>query len=556
MLTIEGNRATLTGKVGSGWLLAAAEMEGMKKYLKGGGVSFEPTPWNLELFKLHLPEVEINDLREVANLFASHAGAGVGHSSGVAQSPTLYLSSTSPYAHQIRAFDKLLRLPYFALFMEQGTGKTKVMIDMAGTHWCEGTITAFLIITLRGVHNQWIEEQLPNHMGKMVPWVGQAWNKDKPVFAPGMLDKKKLAVFSINIDAIRTAKGFAAVRTFIEEHEGKVMCVCDESQEISNATAGRSEAARDLAHQCAIRGISTGTPIGKDLTNYWAQFLFLDEAVIGHRYETTFKTQYCITGGWDGNQVVGSKNQEKLYARTEPYVFRATKDEELDLPPKVYDKVYFELTDDQRKHYKALKEDFLTQLDSGAVATVANAAVLVTRLQQIACGYIVDENGVIDRFDKNPRMDALMKLREQRSGKRIIWARYNEDVEAIVKAIGKSAVGYYGGTNAKDRVDAKEVWLREDSGIDDFVASPAAGGTGLNLQGLCRTNIYYSNSFNAIHRWQSEDRTHRIGTIHTVTYFDLIARKTVDLKVLGNLSQKKSLSDLMLDDIRKMLTDD
>jgi hypothetical protein len=563
-LTIEGNRATLDEVPGRGWLIAASEMEGMKKYLKGGGVSFEPTPWNLELFKKHLPDIEIIDRRSEGKIDASLGSVGEGVGLGLLRSPTLYRPFRVPYAHQKRANDKFDPLPYFALFAEQGTGKTKIIIDRAGKRWCDGVISAVLVITLSGVHNQWIDEQFPEHIGETssdgekwerIPWRGQAWNKNKPKFEEGMLSKDKLAVFAINIDALRTDKGFKAAKIFIEEHGGKLMCVCDESQEIAKATSLRAEAARELSHMCVDRGISTGTPIGKDLTNYWAQFLFLSEEIIGHRYEVTFKTQYCIIGGWDGNTVVGSKNQEKLYERTEPYTFRATKEEDLQLPPKVYDRVYFDMTEEQWKAYRDLREEFLHELESGDDVVVKNAAVLLTRLQQITCGYLVDENEKIHRFKSNPRMDALLRLRESRPGKRIIWARFNEDVEEIARKIGSSAVAYYGGTSPKDRPRAKEIWLDPSSGIDDFVASPAAGGTGLNLQGLCRTNIYYSNSFNAIHRWQSEDRTHRIGTTGTVSYFDLIANKTVDLKVLSNLRQKKSLSDLMLDDIRKMLND-
>ncbi|MCI0551076.1 MAG: hypothetical protein L0287_08975, partial [Anaerolineae bacterium] len=87
-----------------------------------------------------------------------------------------------------------------------------------------------------------------------------------------------------------------------------------------------------------------------------------------------------------------------------------------------------------------------------------------------------------------------------------------------------------------------------------FVSNPAAGGVGLNLQGKCQNVIYYSNSFDALHRWQSEDRTHRMGTQGSVTYFDLVASRSIDRLILRNLRDKKSVSDLTLDDIRRALT--
>ena len=72
-------------------------------------------------------------------------------------------------------------------------------------------------------------------------------------------------------------------------------------------------------------------------------------------------------------------------------------------------------------------------------------------------------------------------------------------------------------------------------------------------KGGCGTVIYYSNSFNYITRAQSEDRTHRIGMKGAVTYFDLVADKSVDSHILRNLNAKRSVSDLTLDEIRASL---
>jgi SNF2 family DNA or RNA helicase len=93
------------------------------------------------------------------------------------------------------------------------------------------------------------------------------------------------------------------------------------------------------------------------------------------------------------------------------------------------------------------------------------------------------------------------------------------------------------------------------SDVDYLVATAPTAGTGLNLQGLCHTNVYYSNSFNAIDRWQSEGRTYRDGTIHPVTYFDLVAQGSMDRRILKSLRDKKSISDLTLDDYRKIILD-
>ena len=568
LLTIEGERATLS-KYDKRILQFAPAIEGRKNYLKSGGFAFEATPFNLEKFAEVYSDVPIEDKRvdapqAVASSQVFDSGLG----------SILYEPKTQPYAHQRRAIIKLGPLPYFALLMEQGTGKTKVLIDIVGAHFLAGRISALLIITKKGVHNQWIDEQLPKHMGPSVQWAGWAWTgsaKKVPewLFTP---DPTKLKVLTINVDAPNRSKAaYDLVLRFILAHGGnvirdkkgeisgqwnhaKVFAAVDESQDIKDLRSGRTKTAIELGWLCAFRAILTGTPIAKDLTDEFAQFRFLSENIIGHRYISTFRAQYCIMGGFEGRAVVGSKNVETLFARTDPVSFRVTKEEELDLPPKVYDKVVFELTDEQKKLYKELKENFLIELEQGT-ATVANAAVAVMRLQQIASGYLVLEDGTIVDLP-NPRLDRMRDVLEQRQGKAVIWARFNRDIENIMAALGSEAVDYYGATSPSARKINKERFLEDDT-IRYFVSNPAAGGTGIDgLQTVGRTALYYTNSFDALHRWQSEDRTHRIGMGGTCTYIDLVARGTVDVKILSNLRAKKSLSDLVLDDIRKVFEDD
>lgn len=551
-LLIEENRATLS-KYDKRILHFAPVIEGRKSYLKSGGYSFEPTPFNLEKFAEVFSGVPIEDRRQNAP-----AAVGEGGLFDTGAASVLYVPKTTPYAHQRRAVEKLGPLPYFALLMEQGTGKTKALIDIVGPHFLAGRITAFLVITKKGVHNQWVEEQMPKHMGDAVQWVGHAWSaKTKKKGLPErLLDPASgmLAVFTINIDALRTKAGRAAVEEFIAAHDGNVLAAVDESQDIKDGRSARTQVAIELGRLCKFRAILTGTPIAKDITDEWAQFKFLSEGIIGHRYISTFRAQYCIMGGFEGRSVVGAKNIETLFARTDPYSFRVTKEEELDLPPKVYDKVVFELTDEQRTIYNELKQNFLIELEQGT-ATVANAAVAVIRLQQIASGYLVLEDKSIVSLP-NPRLERMKEVIDQRSGKMVIWARFNRDIENIMAALGSEAVDYVGATSPTQRVINKQRYIEDDT-VRFFVSNPSAGGTGIDgLQKVSRTALYYTNSYDALHRWQSEDRTHRIGMGATCTYIDLVARSTVDVKILANLRNKKSLSDLALDDIRKVFEDE
>ena len=215
------------------------------------------------------------------------------------------------------------------------------------------------------------------------------------------------------------------------------------------------------------------------------------------------------------------------------------------------------MSDVQRQHYKNMKTMFATQLDNGDIVSVKIAATCLMRLQQITCGVLppAQEGGSLT-FLPNPRMDALKDLLEQRQGKAVIWARFNHDIEAIVDELGDEAAAYYGATSGADRQKAIANFLDPNSKVKYFVSNPSAGGTGLNLQGGgCRTVIYYSNSFSSLDRWQSEDRTHRIGMKGTVTYFDLICSGSPDRKILANLRAKKNISDLALGTVKEIIYD-
>ena len=166
------------------------------------------------------------------------------------------------------------------------------------------------------------------------------------------------------------------------------------------------------------------------------------------------------------------------------------------------------------------------------------------------CGHLTTDDGEVIPIENN-RMKALMEVLDEASGKVIIWANYRPDLQAIeeelVKEYGKKAVvSYHGGTSNEDRTAAVRRF-QYDPECRYFVSNAQTGGFGNTLtEG---TNVvYYSNSYNLEHRLQSEDRAHRIGQKHAVTYVDLISRKTVDEKIVKALREKKMLSSQVLGD--------
>ncbi len=539
-ITIEGNRALAPLRLDAKTAMMMPRLEGQRRWLRSGQFSFEATHHNIEVMREVYPYCEIEDLNGELQAFDISDNRKV----------CSYSMKTKPFAHQQKAFDLCKDSPFFALFMDQGTGKTKVAIDKAGHLYSSGKIDAVLVVSLNGVHRQWAEGQIPQHLS--VKHEAYAWCKKG--IPKSLFQDDSLKFFCTYIDAIGNQKGYDSAHEFIKAHSGRVLLVIDESHSIKNYKARRTEAAMQLGGLCSNRMILTGTPISRNVVDIWSQFKFLHPSIIGMKYITAFRQEYCIMGGFNGREVVGQKNVERLQQRVAPYSFRVTKEEALDLPEKIYNEWVFSMHPEQKKKYDELKDNFTLMLDSGEISSVANAANLMIRLQQISCGVVVDDDGLHHEVP-DARFDELQLLLDSLEGKIVIWARFNSDIVKMAKLLGDRCVTYYGDTKQSEREQAVAKFLDAGSGIDYFVSNPAAGGTGLNLQGDCTTAIYYSNSFSAIQRWQSEDRIHRIGTTGSVQYYDMVCRGSVDRRILQNLRQKKSISDLALTDIRKMLED-
>lgn len=551
-LTIEGERATLHSGPTPALLAVLPSLEGSRSWIRGGkAVSFEPTRRNLDLLAGSLPSLEIerpHSDTESAEEWASEFSAG--------EAP--YHSKTTPYAHQKRALEKMRKKAAFALFMEQGTGKTKVAIDRAGELFSAGLITGVLVVSKKGVHRQWIASEVPAHLG--VDWEGDFWPTPKKSVPERLLVRGgSLKFFAINFDGAKTPAGEKAATTFVRAHEGRVLIVADETQEIKNARSARWKALDRIAKasRSPFRLALTGTPIAKDLTDEWSQLKWLNEDILGIRYVTAFRAEYCIMGGFEGRQVIGAKNMDRFRDRVDPHSFRATKDE-LGILPKAYRRWEFDLAPAQKKAIREIRRTLEHEIDSGEIVSAANAAVALSKIQQASNGFLIDEDGATHEVvppEKNPRLIALRETLEAHEGPTIIWARFREDIrriEALLGKMGETFVSYHGGTPEKARGENVEKFLSGKARI--FLSNPQAGGTGLNLQGGgCRHAIYYSNGYNAIDRWQSEDRIHRIGTTGAVVYTDLIARGSIDKAIFSNLARKKGISSLALGDITKLL---
>jgi SNF2 family DNA or RNA helicase len=467
-----------------------------------------------------------------------------------------YKFKTKPFAHQLKALEMSWDKKVFAYFMEMGTGKSKVLIDNMSILYDKGHINGALIIAPKGVYKNWFDSEIPTHMPNhiektMVLWESSAGKSKEKELDTLFKSSFDLHILIMNVEALSTKKGKQFAEKFLSCH--KTLMAIDESTTIKNPGAIRTKTIIDLGRNTKYKRILTGSPVTKSPLDLFTQCAFLDPWLLDHQSYYSFKTRYAITkqinvSGRMVQIVVGYRNLGELSEKLKPFSHRVLKDDCLDLPPKTYMKRTIQLSEEQSKVYKQMKEIALATLN-GKMTTTHNVITQLMRLHQITCGHFKSDDGTTQTLKSN-RLDELMDVLSEMEGKAVIWAHYRYDIEVIVEAIkkeygDKSVVTYYGDTSTEDRQKAIKLIQDPNSSVRFIVGTPQTGGYGITLTGAS-TMIYYSNGYDLEKRQQSEARIDRIGQTKNMTYIDIIAEGTVDEKIVKALRTKVNIATEVL----------
>ena len=399
-----------------------------------------------------------------------------------------------------------------------------------------------LVVAPNGVHRNWVEKEIPDHVPDVVmkdvrafhyqsPKADTKWHKQavrEIIHHPGF------AWLTISYDAFMTNAGKRALIDFFDKR--KLLYVLDEGHYIKNPAAERTKSILRSAKYAPFRRVLTGTPIAQGPFDAYSQIKFLIDDY-WNRCElgsfTEFKNHFGVwRKGWnptafnpktkknDGNEydvLVGYRRLDDLNALLQPVSSRVTKDDVLDLPPKLYSKRFFSMTAEQAKLYKQLRDEYIVWLELGGLEkeaaeveaaprpdacptclgkheielegfiypcpdcsgvedlgldgdTPVIAALAITRLlrlQQITCGYLPTDDEDEPLYvipGANRRLDLLCDLIEEQQQKTIVWARFQMDITLILaelKKRGIKAVRYDGLVNDDERAEAKALFQGE-----------------------------------------------------------------------------------------------
>jgi SNF2 family DNA or RNA helicase len=317
--------------------------------------------------------------------------------------------------------------------------------------------------------------------------------------------------------------------------------ILDEAQAIKNPQSESAKAARLLKGR--HRMVLSGTPIENHLGELWSLVEFLNPGMLG---ASVFQTSGASLRNPD------EETRRTLARAIRPFVLRRTKEQVAkELPPKVENTIYCELDGDQKKLYNELRDHYRQTLlgkieKQGIGRSKLQILEALLRLRQAAC-----HPGLIDKTrvgEPSAKLEALLEHIESVAGeghKALIFSQFTSLLSIVTERLTQACVRYeYLDGRTKDR-QGRVDRFQNDPECPVFVISLKAGGVGLNL--TAADYVFLLDPWwNPAVEAQAVDRAHRIGQQRQVFTYRLIARDTVEEKVLQLQAHKRDLANAII----------
>ena len=324
--------------------------------------------------------------------------------------------------------------------------------------------------------------------------------------------------------------------------------VLDEAQHIKNRQTQNAQAVKAVKSQHRI--VLTGTPLENSVLDLWSIFDFLMPGYLGSAQD--FRERYELP-------IVKEKSaeaQSRLSRRLRPFLLRRLKrDVASDLPAKIEQVAYCELTPDQRGVYQQVieagRKEILEAVGGQGLAKsrmVVLSALL--RLRQVCCDLRLLKLDRVDPATASGKLDLFSELLEEviDGGHRVlVFSQFVSMLSLLKERLAAESIDYcYLDGSTVDRGAVVERF-QANASIPVFLISLKAGGVGLNLTGA-DTVIHFDPWWNPAVEDQATDRAHRIGQAKVVTSYKLITRDTVEEKILALQNRKRDIIQATIGD--------
>ncbi|MCQ2573426.1 MAG: DEAD/DEAH box helicase [Treponema sp.] len=378
------------------------------------------------------------------------------------------------------------------------------------------------------------------------------WSQEFIKFAPELnvcpvtgtaSERKKLISNYKNFDVLITS--YDLLKRDISEYDEKTFFyeIIDEGQFIKNQGTNAAKSVKIIqAEHCLAL---TGTPIENRLSELWSIFDFLMPGFL-FSYDD-FRRRFELSIVKDKDE----KKSEQLRRMVSPFILRRLKKDVLkDLPEKTEEIYFAQLEDKQKKLYDAQAIKLIQSVEKTSEKDFSKNKIQIlaelTKIRQICCDpSLTFENYTGDSAKRNACLD-LIEQGIEGEHKMLIFSQFTSMLELLQKDLDERGIKYFvitGSTDKESRLKMVNTFNEDDTPV--FLISLKAGGTGLNLTGADIV-IHYDPWWNLAAQNQATDRAHRIGQTKNVTVFKLIAKDTIEEKIVELQNNKKNLADQIL----------
>ena len=421
--------------------------------------------------------------------------------------------------YQLTGFKWLKTLSHYEfggiLADEMGLGKTLQTITFLLSEKGKKSI----IVTPTSLIYNWrseFEKFAPNMKVKIIHG-----NRDERIFT-----KEEIKEFDVLITTYGTLRNDYDLYNYINFD----FCIIDEAQNIKNPLSQSSEVVKEL--NAKVKFALTGTPIENNLLELWSLF---DYILPGYLYsKKKFQDKFM-------KREKGIKELKKLIR---PFILRRLKSDVMsELPDKIEKRFLIEMTKEQKKVYKSYVDDIKIKMkERDFTKDKITIFSYLTKLRQLT----LDPTILVEGYKGGSgKIDVTVELIEEfikDNHKILLFSQFTSVLESIKKILEAEGIEYFyldGSTKASERVKLVNEFNNSDN-IKVFLISLKAGGTGLNLTSA-DVVIHFDPWWNPAIEDQATDRAHRFGQKNVVEVIKLIAKGSIEEKIIKLQESKKEI---------------
>ena len=433
------------------------------------------------------------------------------------------------HEYQEYARDWILEHPYCGLLLDMGLGKTLTTltaIDELKNIFCEDH--KILIIAPKKVAQE-------------------TWSTEIEKWGFDLTYSKVLGTTKQRVDALETEADLYIINRenvvwLVEYFKTKwpfTFVVVDELSSFKSSKSKRFRALRKVRPKLERFVGLTGTPAPNSLIDLWPQIYLMDRGERLETSQTRYKNRYFAPDKYNGPIVYSwtprPGSEDEIYDKLEDICVSMKAKDYLNLPGRIDNVVEIELSDYDK--YKKLERELVLEEEE---VTAANAAVLANKLLQMANGAIYnDDKSVVQLHDD--KLDALERIVEDSQGQPIlVFYQYQHDLERIKKRFKEA-----------EELDSLERWNKGE--IPILLCHPQSAGHGLNLQEGGHIIVWFGLTWSLEYYQQANARLNRQGQTETVIIHHLVAKGTLDERVLQVLQSKEKNQDDLLNAVKAQI---